>query len=257
MSPPVRVSRQGRATVVLIDRPERRNAVDLATAEALIAAFLDFDRDPDSDVAVLAGAQGTFCAGADLTALAKGEQKAIRTEGSFAPMGPTRLRLSKPVIGAIEGHAVAGGLELALWCDLRVAAASAKFGIYNRRFGVPLIDLGTMRLPRIIGHGRAMDLILTGRTVEASEALAIGLVSRVCNDGEALAEALQIAVTLSGLPQRSLRNDRLAAIEAWDLDEMSAIRNEVQRGRQTLASGETADGAQRFAGGEGRHGAFS
>ena len=187
-------------TVVTIERPERRNAVDLATARALFEAFRRFDADPDSDVAVLTGAGGAFCAGADLKAIAEGETRPIEPDGDFGPMGPTRLRLGKPVIAAIEGPAVAGGMELALWCDLRIAARSSVFGLFNRRFGVPLIDLGTIRLPRIVGHGRALELILTGRAVGAEEALRIGLISEVTEDGQALARALGLARTLCGFP---------------------------------------------------------
>ena len=191
----------GRVTVVTIERPERRNAVDLATARALFEAFRRFDADPNSYVAVLTGGGGAFCAGADLKAIAEGETRPIEPDGDFGPMGPTRLRLGKPVIAAIEGPAVAGGMELALWCDLRIAARSAVFGLFNRRFGVPLIDLGTIRLPRIVGHGRALELILTGRAVGAEEALRIGLVNEVTEDGQALARALGLARTLCAFPQ--------------------------------------------------------
>lgn len=249
----------GPVRVVTINRPERRNAVDAATAQILLEAFRDFDADKDVSVAVLTGAGGAFCAGADLKALAEGESgKRISSGGvgSLAPMGPTRLRLSKPVIAAIEGHAVAGGAELALWCDLRVLAESATFGIYCRRFGVPLVDLGTIRLPRLIGHSRAMDLILTGRGIGSREALEFGIANRVAPDGQALAHAIELAKQIAVFPQTCLRNDRLSAIEQWDLDENNAIDNEVSRGLDTLRSGETADGAARFSGGEGRHGAF-
>jgi len=255
----VLIERDGPVLIVIINRPERRNAVDLATARALFDAFVAFDGDDSVSVAVLAGAEGAFCAGADLKALAGGERGkrvAPGGVGSFGPMGPTRLRLSKPVIAAIEGHAVAGGAELALWCDLRVMAESAVFGIYCRRFGVPLVDLGTIRLPRLIGHSRAMDLILTGRAVDAREALAIGLANRVAPSGEALAHAIALAKEIGAFPQRCLRNDRLSAIEQWDLEESAAIDNEVSHGLETLRSGETTAGAARFAGGEGRHGKF-
>jgi enoyl-CoA hydratase len=244
----------GRVTVVTIERPERRNAVDLATARALFDAFRRFDADPSADVAVLTGAGGAFCAGADLKAFAEGESRPIAPDGDFGPMGPTRLKLGKPVIGAIEGPAVAGGMELALWCDLRIAARSAVFGLFNRRFGVPLIDLGTIRLPRIVGHGRALELILTGRAVGAEEALRIGLISEVAGDGEALARALALARTLCGFPQTAMRNDRMSAIEQWDLSGPAAIANEVGWGLKTIASGEASSGSARFAGGEGRHG---
>ena len=249
----VRVERDGPVTVVTIDRPERRNAVDGPAAAALAAAFRAFDRDPAAAVAVLTGAGGAFCAGADLKAIAAGQPPRVAADGD-GPMGPTRLRLSKPVLAAIEGPAVAGGLELALWCDLRVAAEGATLGVLNRRFGVPLIDLGTIRLPRIVGHGRAMDLLLTGRAVGAAEALAMGLVNRVVPDGQALAAAVGLAHELAALPQAGLRNDRLSAIEQWDLPEPEAVENELRRGMATLASGETAAGAEGFAAGQGRHG---
>ena len=246
-------------TIIAINRPERRNAVDFATARALFDAFTAFESDGEASIAVLTGAAGAFCAGADLKALAEGES-GKRVEpggvGTFAPMGPSRLRLSKPVIAAIEGHAVAGGAELALWCDLRVMAETAVFGIYCRRFGVPLIDLGTVRLPRLIGHSRAMDLILTGRPVDAAEAHAIGLANRVAPHGQALAVAVALAKEIAAFPQTCLRNDRLSAIEQWDLDESAAIDNEIARGLETLRSGESVAGAQRFSSGEGRHGQF-
>ena len=220
----------GRVAIVRIDRPERRNAVDLRTARALYEAFKRFDADEGADVAILAGAGGYFCAGADLKALAEGEPRRFEPDGDFGPMGPTRLKLAKPVIAAVEGPAVAGGLKLALWCDLRIAARSATFGVFNRRFGVPLVDLGTIRLPRVIGHGRAMDLILTGRAVGAEEALRIGLVNEIVADGEALNRALALAETLCGFPQGAMRNDRLSAIEQWGLREPEAALNEVARG---------------------------
>jgi enoyl-CoA hydratase len=249
----VRVERDGPVTVVTIDRPERRNAVDAPTAAALAGAFRDFDRDERASVAVLTGAGGAFCAGADLKAIAAGEPLRVAAGGD-GPMGPTRLRLSKPVIAAIEGPAVAGGLELALWCDLRVAAEGATLGVLNRRFGVPLIDLGTVRLPRLIGHGRAMDLLLTGRAVGAAEALAMGLVNRVVPDGSARAAAVSLAAELAALPQTCLRHDRLSAIEQWGLLEPEATANELRHGLATLGSGETATGAERFAAGQGRGG---
>jgi len=250
----VRVERDGPVTVVTLDRPERRNAVDGPAAAALAGAFRDFDRDPGASVAVLTGAGGAFCAGADLKAIAAGQPPRVAADGD-GPMGPTRLRLSKPVLAAIEGPAVAGGLELALWCDLRVAAEGAVLGVLNRRFGVPLIDLGTIRLPRLVGHGRAMDLILTGRPVGAAEALAMGLVDRVVPDGTARAAAVGLARDLAALPQAGLRNDRLSAIEQWDLAEPEALANELRRGLATLASGDTAAGASGFVAGQGRHGA--
>jgi len=255
----IRTERADAVFIVTIDRPQRRNAVDLPTARALFEAFCAFDADDTASVAILTGAGGGFCAGADLKALAEGES-GKRVEpggvGSFAPMGPTRLRLGKPVIAAIEGYAVAGGAELALWCDLRVMAETAVFGIYCRRFGVPLVDLGTIRLPRLIGHSRAMDLLLTGRAVDAREAHAIGLANRIAAHGEALECAIALSKNLAALPQTCLRRDRLSALEQWDLEESAAIDNEIAHGLVTLRSGETASGAQRFSAGEGRHGAF-
>jgi enoyl-CoA hydratase len=250
----VRIADIDRVRVVTIDRPERRNAVDRQTAERLVAVFAAFDADDRVDVAVLTGSGGTFCAGADLRAIAEGRPNRVDLAGD-GPMGPTRMRLGKPVIAAIEGYAVAGGLELALWCDLRVAGADAVLGVFCRRLGVPLIDLGTIRLPRLIGHARAMDLLLTGRPVAAQEAYDIGLVSLVAPSGDALAAAIALAAELSALPQVCLRSDRLSALEQWDLDEQAAMRNELTHGLQVLASGETEQGARRFAGGEGRGGA--
>jgi enoyl-CoA hydratase len=250
----VRTERDGTVLVVTIDRPEVRNAVDVPTAEALLHAFQAYDRDDTLSVAVLTGAGGTFCAGADLKAIAEGRPPRVAADGD-GPMGPTRLRLSKPVLAAIEGPAVAGGLELALWCDLRVAAEGATLGTLNRRFGVPLIDLGTIRLPRIVGHGRALDLILTGRAVGAAEALAMGLVNRVVPDGQALAATVELAHQLAALPQAALRNDRLSVLEQWDLPEAEAVANELRRGLASIASGEAAAGAAGFAAGQGRSGA--
>jgi len=249
----IQISDHGPVRVVAIDRPDRRNAVDRPTAAALVDAFHAFDGDPTSAVAVLTGTGGTFCSGADLKAVATGEGNRV-TEAGDGPMGPTRLRLTKPVIAAIEGYAVAGGIELALWCDLRVAARDATLGVFCRRFGVPLVDLGTVRLPRLIGHSRAMDLILTGRAVGAEEALAMGLVNRVVEPGGALDGAIALASELAALPQTCLRHDRLSALEQWDLDEPQAVVNEIRHGLQSIASGETADGAARFTAGEGRHG---
>jgi enoyl-CoA hydratase len=249
----VRTERFDDVLVVTLDRPERRNAVDAATAVALTSAFRGFDGDPSLSVAILTGAGGTFCAGADLKALAAGEPRPVTPDGD-GPMGPTRLRLQKPVIAAIEGHAVAGGLELALWCDLRVASEEAILGVFCRRFGVPLVDLGTVRLPQIVGLGRALDLVLTGRPVNAQEAWTMGLVSRVVPEGHALREALELARSLAALPQTCLRNDRRSLLESLDLDVRQAMVNEVNRGRDTLASGETAAGAARFEAGAGRHG---
>jgi enoyl-CoA hydratase/carnithine racemase len=252
----VSLERRGRVAVVTLNRPERKNAVDLPTARALYDVFKQFDAEAALDVAVFTGAGGTFCAGADLKAVAEGERRPVERDGDFGPMGPTRLKLSKPVIAAIEGHAVAGGLELALWCDLRVAGRAAIFGVFNRRFGVPLIDLGTIRLPRLIGHGRALDLVLTGRPVAADEAFAIGLVNRVVDDGKALDAALAIAEQLSSFPQTGLRSDRLSLLEQWGTTEDAAARNEVAHGLRAIETGEMFKGAARFAGGEGRHGGF-
>ncbi|MCU0265814.1 MAG: crotonase/enoyl-CoA hydratase family protein [Actinomycetia bacterium] len=243
----VLVRDEGRVRVVTIDRPHRRNAVDEPTAAALAAAFRAFDGDDSVDVAVLTGSAGTFCAGADLRAIAEGRPNRVALDGD-GPMGPTRLELGKPVVAAIEGHAVAGGLELALWCDLRVAARDAVLGVFCRRVGVPLVDLGTVRLPRLVGHGRAMDLVLTGRPVGAEEALAIGLVDRLAPPGGALDAALALATGLTALPQACLRSDRRSLIEQWGLDASAAMRNEVRRGLDVLATGEPARGAARFVG---------
>ena len=239
--------------VVTINRPERRNAVDRATAEMLAAAFRAFDGDGDLSVAILTGAGGNFCAGADLKAVAEGRGNRVDAAGD-GPMGPSRMRLSKPVIAAVEGHAVAGGLELALWCDLRIAARDATFGVYCRRFGVPLIDGGTVRLPRLIGASRAMDMILTGRSVGAEEAHQWALVNRLCDPGAALRAAKSLAHDLARLPQICMRNDRLSALSQWSLTEEEAIAAEFALGQETLASGETLAGAAKFAGGAGRSG---
>jgi enoyl-CoA hydratase len=249
----VLVEHDGPVTVVTINRPERRNAVDSVCADELREAFLAFDRDDDRSVAVLTGAGETFCAGADLKAVADGDRRPIPDDGP-GPMGPTRLTLGKPVIAAVEGYAVAGGIELALWCDLRVAAEDAVFGVFCRRFGVPLCDLGTVRLPRLIGHGRAMDLILTGRAVPAPEALTMGLANRVVPTGAALAAAVALAHQLAALPQVCLRSDRMSALEQWGLSEEEAAHGEARRGRAVVNSGETLEGALRFAGGAGRRG---
>ena len=252
----IKVENHERVTLVSLSRPEVRNAVDGATAAALAQAFREFDSDEQSDVAVLYGEYGTFCAGADLKAVAAEEgMNALSIEGD-GPMGPSRMVLGKPVIAAIAGHAVAGGLELALWCDLRVVEQSAVLGVYCRRWGVPLIDGGTVRLPRLIGHSRAMDLILTGRGVPAEEALQMGLANRVVADGTALDAALALAQQLAQFPQQCLRSDRLSAYEQWGLALEDALGNEFQRGMQVIASRETVTGASRFAAGKGRHGDF-
>jgi len=252
----VRVEVDGAVTTVVIDRPAARNAVDGPTAAALAEAFRAFDADPTQSVAVLHGAGGTFCAGADLRAIGteRGNQVTEVTEGGDGPMGPTRMRLSKPVIAAIDGYAVAGGLELALWCDLRVAADDAVLGVFCRRWGVPLIDGGTVRLPRLIGASRAMDLVLTGRPVTAEEAERIGLVNRVVPAGRARAEAEALARELAALPQECLRQDRLSLLEQEGLTEDEAMAGELRHGLVSLAAGALA-GAARFVGGEGRHGA--
>jgi enoyl-CoA hydratase len=253
MSEPLRIERHGPVTVVTIDRPRRRNAVDRPTADALLTAFEAFDADAGAAVAVLTGADGTFCAGADLQAIASGTGNRV-TEDGPGPMGPTRLTLSKPVIAAVEGHAVAGGLELAVWCDLRVAAEDAVFGVFCRRFGVPLVDGGTVRLPRIVGEGRAMDLILSGRPVGAAEALSMGLANRVVPPGTALEASIAWATELAALPQVCLRNDRRSALAQWDLPVDEALLVETRLGLDSLSSGEALEGAARFAGGAGRGG---
>jgi enoyl-CoA hydratase len=250
----IRVDKDGPVTTVLLSRPDVRNAVDRQTAAALAEAFRAFDRDPEARVGVLSGDHGTFCAGADLKALARGQPNRLDPDGD-GPMGPTRLVLGKPVIAAIAGHAVAGGLELALWCDLRVMEAGAVVGVFCRRWGVPLIDGGTVRLPRLIGLSRALDLILTGRPVGAEEALALGLANRVVPPGTALAAAQALARDLARFPQTCLRHDRLSAYEQIDLSWEEALRNEFRHGTQALP--EAAAGAGRFAAGEGRHGTFA
>lgn len=248
----VAVERSGPVTTVRLSRPHARNAVDGPTAAALADAFRAFDADPDAAVAVLHGDGGTFCAGADLRAIGTPTGNRVDPHGD-GPMGPTRLRLSKPVLAAIAGHAVAGGLELALWCDLRVADETAVLGVFCRRWGVPLIDGGTVRLPRLIGASRAMDLVLTGRPVDAAEALAIGLVNRVVPPGQALAAAQRLAADLAAFPQTCLRQDRASLLEQDGLDEGAALANEFRRGMTSLAV-DALPGAARFAAGEGRHG---
>lgn len=257
----VHVEDRGPVRIVTIDRPGARNAVDGPTAEALYEAFLAFDADDALSVAVLTGAAGTFCAGADLKAVATERGNKItglgpdEIVGSIGPMGPTRLLLDKPVIAAVEGYAVAGGLELAVWCDLRVMAADAAFGVFCRRWGVPLVDGGTIRLTRLIGHSRALDLILTGREVGAEESDRIGLANRVVAPGAALEEAIVLAEQLAALPQVCMRADRRSSYEQWSMDLAEALANEAMLGRAVVRSGETAAGARRFAAGAGRHGA--
>lgn len=252
----VEISRVDSTTIITINRPQVRNAVDGPTAATLAAAFRHFDTDEDASVAILTGAAGTFCAGADLKAVSAGDGNRVSDSGD-GPMGPTRMLLSKPVIAAVEGHAVAGGLELAVWCDLRVAARDAIFGVYCRRWGVPLVDGGTIRLTRLIGQSHAMDLILTGRGVSGEEAKAMGLANRLTEPGKALEAALELARDLDRYPQRCLRSDRLSAYEQWALPLEEALRNETRRGRTVIDSGETRAGASRFAAGAGRHGDFS
>lgn len=255
---PVRVERSGPVTTVVLSRPAARNAVDGPTARELAGAFREFDADPEAAVAVLWGEGGTFCAGADLKAIGTSRGNAVTDmtegDGGDGPMGPTRLRLGKPVIAAIAGHAVAGGLELALWCDLRVAEEDAVLGVFCRRWGVPLIDGGTVRLPRLIGTSRAMDLILTGRPVDAAEAHAMGLVNRVVPAGEARGAAERLAAEIAAFPQTCLRHDRLAVLEAEGLEETAALEAELRHGRVSLV--EAGEGAARFSAGAGRHGAF-
>ena len=246
----------GPVVLVTIDRPEVRNAVDRPTAEALAGAFRRFDEDEGLAVAVLTGAGGTFCAGADLKGISEGRGNRVRVEGD-GPMGPTRMLLGKPVIAAVEGHAVAGGLELALWCDLRVVASDATFGVYCRRWGVPLVDGGTVRLPRLIGQSHALDLILTGRGVSGAEAERMGLANRLVEPGRAVEAALELAREIAAFPQGCLRGDRRSSYEQWDLDLDAALARETELGLETIASGETRDGATRFAEGAGRHGSFT
>lgn len=248
----VRVEKSGPVTTIILHREARRNAVDRATANALADAFRAFDADEEAQVAVLWGEGGEFCAGADLKAIAEGEGNRVEFEGD-GPMGPTRLQLSKPVIAAIEGHAVAGGLELALWCDMRVASESAVLGVFCRRFGVPLIDGGTVRLPRVIGMGRALDMILTGRAVASDEALAMGLVTRVVPTGSARESAESLALEITKFPKAAMLGDRKSAYMQWTLSEEDALFAELACGRAALD--EALAGAERFKSGAGRHGA--
>lgn len=252
----VLIEQQARVTIVTINRPEARNAVDGPTAALLADAFRAFDANDDSDVAILVGAAGTFCAGADLKAVSTGTGNSVRTTGD-GPMGPTRMLLSKPVIAAVEGFAVAGGIELAAWCDLRVAASDAVFGVYCRRWGVPLVDGGTIRLTRLLGTSHAMDLILTGRGVSGDEAQRMGLANRLTAPGEALQGAMELAGQLCEFPQQCMRNDRLSAYQQWDKDIDTALKQETELGLAVIRSGETREGAARFAAGHGRHGSFA
>jgi enoyl-CoA hydratase len=240
--------------IVTINRPAVRNALDGPTVAELARVFREFDGDEALSVAVLTGADGVFCAGADLTSLTEGERALRVAEEGDAPLGVSRMLLSKPVIAAVEGYAVAGGLELALWCDLRVAAEDAVFGVFCRRWGIPLIDGGTVRLPRLIGHSHALDMILTGRGVSGQEALSMGLANRIVPRGEALDAALTLAQDLTRFPQRCLRSDRLSSYEQWSLPTDEALRNETRRGLEVIHSGETEAGAGRFRAGHGRHG---
>jgi len=257
----VLVEQLGAVTVVTINRPQARNAVDGPTARLLYDAFAQFDANDASHVAILTGSDGTFCAGADLKSFADGRGNPVNEDsaddivGSLGPMGPTRMTLSKPVIAAVEGYAVAGGLELALWCDLRVCASDASFGVFCRRWGVPLVDGGTVRLPRLIGHSQAMDLILTGREVAADEAKLMGLANRVVEPGSALEAATELAAQLAALPQNCMRSDRLSALAQWALGPGEALAEETRVGMATIRTGETFEGAARFSSGEGRHGA--
>ncbi|UJR80824.1 Carnitinyl-CoA dehydratase [Sandaracinus amylolyticus] len=249
----VRVEKDGEITIVVIDRREAKNAVDRITAEALADAFRAFDADESARVAVLAGDHGTFCAGADLKAFSRGTPNRIAPDGD-GPMGPSRMLLRKPVVAAIAGHAVAGGLELALWCDLRVVEEDTVMGVFCRRWGVPLIDGGTVRLPRIVGLGRALDLILTGRAVDAQEALAMGLANRVVAKGRAREEAVALAKQIASFPQTCMREDRLSAYEQDGMSIDAALANELQHGMRSLADPEMIAAVMRFVGGAGRGG---
>ncbi|MEE1749914.1 crotonase/enoyl-CoA hydratase family protein [Streptomyces sp. NPDC006641] len=253
--PAVRIEREGAVFTVILDRPEVRNAVDGPTASQLADAFREFDADPDASVAVLWGEGGTFCAGADLKGIGTERGNKVLADGD-GPMGPTRMRLSKPVIAAVSGHAVAGGLELALWCDLRVAEEDAVFGVFCRRWGVPLVDGGTVRLPRLIGESRAMDMILTGRPVPAAEAYVMGLANRIVPPGAARGAAERLALEITAFPQLCLRHDRLSVREQHGLSEPEALAAEFRHGLVPLTAGETRAGAERFGRGAGRHGSF-
>jgi enoyl-CoA hydratase len=251
----IRFATDASVAVISIHRPEVRNAVDRPTAAHLAAAFRRFEADPLLSVAVLTGWGGTFCAGADLKAIFDGRGNRVDDDMSFdGPMGPSRMQLDKPVIAAVEGHAVAGGLELAAWCDLRVAATDAVFGVFCRRWGVPLIDGGTVRLARMLGHSHALDLILTGRGVSGDEALRMGLANRLCDPGAALETALVLAHQIASFPQGCMRSDRRSSYQQWDMSMADALANETRLGLGVIGSGETLDGAARFSSGEGRHG---
>lgn len=253
----VLTEKNGVVTTIVINRPEVRNAVDRPTARELADAFRAFEQDEEALAAVLTGAGGFFCAGADLKAVSEGEGRSNRLEpDGDGPMGPSRMVLGKPVIAAVAGHAVAGGLELALWCDMRVVEEDAVFGVFCRRWGVPLIDGGTVRLPRLIGLSHAMDMILTGRPVGAEEALQMGLANRVVKKGAARAEAEALALEIARFPQNCMRSDRLSAYRQLDLPLEEALRNEFDLGLRTIRSGETVEGATRFSRGAGRHGSF-
>jgi enoyl-CoA hydratase len=252
----VRYETEGPLAIVSIDRPAVRNCVDGPTAAELAAAFRRFDADESLQVAILTGVGGTFCAGADLKGVSDGRGNQVRLDGD-GPMGPSRFLLSKPVIAAVEGYAVAGGLELSVWCDLRVAAEDAVFGVFCRRWGVPLIDGGTIRLTRLIGHSHALDLILTGRGVSGQEALRMGLANRLVPKGRALDEAKKLASQIAAFPQRCMRSDRLSSYRQWELSLEDALRLETELGVEVIRSGETLEGATRFAKGAGRHGSFA
>ena len=254
---PVHAEIDGNILEVTLDRPEVRNAVDGPTADELAKIFRDFEANDDLSVAILTGAGGTFCAGADLKAVSEQRGNRVRMDVSEeGPLGCSRMRLSKPVIAAVEGHAVAGGLELAIWCDMRVAARDAVFGVYCRRWGVPLVDGGTIRLSRALGHSHALDMILTGRGVSGEEARWMGLANRLVEPGEALAEARVLARQIAKFPQLCLRNDRMSSYRQWDLDFEAALAEETRLGMEVIRSGETLEGATRFAKGAGRHGSF-
>ena len=257
MSETVRIEQDGPVVVITIVRPEVRNAVDRPTADALADAFRAFEADDDALVAVLTGDGGTFCAGADLKAVAEGAgNRVLQDMTADGPMGPSRMVFTKPVIAAVEGFAVAGGLELALMCDLRVAATDAVFGVYCRRWGVPLIDGGTVRLPRMIGHSHALDLILTGRGVSGEEARIMGIANRLVEPGDALAAAIELGKQIAGFPQLCMRSDRRSSYEQWAMPMADAMANETKLGMAVIASGETRAGAARFEHGAGRHGQF-